>query len=228
VSRQLQLLESELGIEIFHRTRNRVVGLTEPGALVVERARRALSEVEALTSLREDLAASDRGPLTIATTHTHARYVLPDVIGSFVSDYPNVQISLKQGDPEGICRLVDDGEADLAIGTEVLTSYPRLVNLACFSLDRVVVAPDGHPILDEDELTLESIAILTSIAFGRRRDDGLSARAADHLFASSTTYVKLRSSLYLRPYMLDFLHRLAPRLTPAAVRQGMANAIRDG
>lgn len=278
VSRQLQLLENELGIEIFHRTRNRVVGLTEPGALVVERARRVLSEVEALTSLREDLAASDRGPLTIATTHTHARYVLPDVIGSFVSDYPNVQISLKQGDPEGICRLVDDGEADLAIGTEVLTSYPRLVNLACFSLDRVVVAPDGHPILDEDELTLESIAahpviaydsrfsgywkvreaferagltpkvvlsaidadvcktyvrmglgiaILTSIAFDRRRDDGLSARAADHLFASSTTYVKLRSSLYLRPYMLDFLHRLAPRLTPAAVRHGMANALQD-
>jgi LysR family transcriptional regulator, cys regulon transcriptional activator len=275
VSRQLQLLEAELGIEIFHRTRNRIVGLTEPGEIVVETARRIVGDVEALASLREDLSASDRGTLTIATTHTQARYVLPNVIGPYVTDYPDVQISLKQGDPEGICRLVDEGEADLAIGTEVTQSFPRLVNLPCFTLDRVVVAPEGHPVLDAGELTLEllashpiitydsrfsgywkvrsafqragldpqvvlsaidadvcktyvrmglGIAILTAIAFDPKRDDGLVAVAADHLFESSTTYVKLRPGIYLRPYVLEFIRRLAPRLTPDAVRSALVEA----
>jgi LysR family transcriptional regulator, cys regulon transcriptional activator len=272
VSRQLQLLEAELGLEIFRRTRNRIVGLTEPGAMVVDRARRILAEIGALASLGEDLASSDRGPLTIATTHTQARYVLPAVIGRYVADFPNVQVSLKQGDPEGICRLVDDGEADIAIGTEVLHSYPRLVHLPCFTLDRVLVAPEGHPLLTTDRLTLEAVAayplitydsrfsgywkvrgaferaglplrvvlsaidadvcktyvrmglgvaILTAIAFDAQRDEGLAAVPVDHLFASSTTYVKLRSGAYLRPYLLDFLHRLSPRLTPTVVREAV-------
>ncbi|MBO0876603.1 MAG: HTH-type transcriptional regulator CysB, partial [Pseudonocardia sp.] len=273
-----QLLEAELGVEIFRRTRNRIVGLTEPGRLVVERVRRILGDVQSLASLREDLAASDRGTLTIATTHTQARYVLPGVIGRYVHDYPNVQISLKQGDPEGICRLVDTGEADLAIGTEIQGSFPRLVDLPCFALDRVVVAPQGHPILEAERLTLDliasypvitydsrfsgywkvrsaferaglsprvvlsaidadvcktyvrmdlGIAILTAIAFDAEQDAGLAAVAADHLFESSTTSVKLRSNIYLRPYLLDFLNRLSPRLTPGAVQQALARAGRD-
>lgn len=276
VSRQLQLLEAELGLEIFKRTRNRITGLTEPGTMVVERARRILGEVGALASLGDDLAATDHGSLTIATTHTQARYVLPDVIGPYVADYPNVQVGLKQGDPQGICQLVDEGEADLAIGTEVLRDYPRLVNLPCFTLDRVVVAPVGHPVLDTPDLTLETIAahpiitydsrfsgywkvrsaferagldprvvlraidadicktyvrmglgiaILTGIAFDADRDTGLAAVPADHLFASSTTYVKLRPETYLRPYLLDFLYRLSPRLTPTAVRDAVGRAV---
>lgn len=275
VSRQLQLLENELGFAIFRRTRNRIVGLTEPGALVVEKARRIVGDVESLASLQTDLAAADRGTLTIATTHTQARYVLPAVIGPFVAAYPDVQIGLKQGDPEGVCELVDSGEADLAIGTEVQQSFPRLVHLPCFSLDRVVVAPEGHPILAAGELTLESIAahpiltydsrysghwkvrsaferaglhprvvlsaidadvcktyvsmglgiaILTGIAFDAARDHGLAAVAADHLFESSTTYVTLRSSMYLRPYLLDFLSRISPRLTAESVRTAVARA----
>jgi LysR family cys regulon transcriptional activator len=272
VSRQLQLLESELGIEIFQRTRNRIVGLTEPGEMVVAHARRIVDDVSALASLHDDLAATDRGALTIATTHTQARYVLPGVIGPYVADHPNVRIGLSQGDPDSICRLVDDGEADLAIGTETERAYPNLVSLPCFDLQRVVVAPEGHPVLTNDPLTLTAvaahplitydarysghrkaraaferaglhpttvlsaidadvcktyvrtglgIAILTGIAFDAQADVGLVAVPADHLFEASTTYVRMRANLYLRPYMLEFLLRLSPRLTPAVVRRAL-------
>jgi LysR family transcriptional regulator, cys regulon transcriptional activator len=277
VSRQLQLLESELGFEVFRRTRNRIVGLTEPGQTVIGAARRIVSDVQSLGSLKEDMAASDRGTLVIATTHTQARYMLPSVIGPFLTDYPEVQVSLKQGDPEGICELVDAGEADLAIGTEVLRRFPRLATLPCRILDRVVVAPEGHPILSGGPLTLERIAehpiitydsrfsghwkvrsafdkaglaprvvlsaidadvcktyvkmglglaILSDIAFDAAHDAGLRARDADHLFESSTTYVTLRPNIYLRPYLLEFLRRLAPRLTGDVVRAALAEAER--
>lgn len=168
VSRQLRLLEAELSIEIFHRTRNRIVGLTEPGEIVAETARRIVGDIEALASLRKELTASDRGALTVAATDTQARYVLPNVIGPYVADYPDIQIILKQGDPEGICRLVDEGDADLAIGPEVRQSFPRLVNLSCSTQGVVVVAPPGHPILDADVLTLESLAAYPLITHGTR------------------------------------------------------------
>lgn len=273
VSRQLQLLEGELGIEIFRRTRNRIVGLTEPGEMVVAHARRIVDDVAALASLQDDLAATDRGTLTIATTHTQARYVLPDVIGPYVAAHPDVHIRLRQGDPDSICRLVADGEADVALGTETERDYPDLVSLPCFDLERVVVAPEGHPITAIRPLTLEAvaahplitydarysghrksraaferagldptvvlsaidadvcktyvrtglgIAILTGIAFDTRADVGLVAIPADHLFEGSTTSVRLRANLYLRPYMLDFLRRVSPRLTPAVVRRAAA------
>lgn len=273
VSRQLQLLEAELGFDIFVRTRNRIVDLTEPGRLVVELAKRIAADVRALSSMKDDLAATDRGTLTIATTHTQANYVLPKVIGPFLADYPDVQIILKQGDPEGICALVDSGDADLAIGTEAQHGFPGLVNLPCFTLDRVVVAPTGHPILDGGELTLARVAqfpiisydsrfsgywkvrsafqragltpkvvlsaidagvcktyvkmglglaILTGITFDPEQDIGLRALEADHLFESSTTYIKMRPTIYLRPYLLEFMHRFAPRLTEDVVRAALA------
>lgn len=168
VSRQLQMLEAELGFEIFRRTRNRIAGTTEPGELVIEKARRILTDVESLGSLREDLAATDHGTLTIATTHTQARYVLPRVLGPYLADYPDVRIKLTQGDPEGICRLVETGEADLAIGTEILPRFGHLTHLPCFTLDRVVVAPEGHPILAEKVLTLEAIAAYPILIYDSR------------------------------------------------------------
>ncbi|MFI5614871.1 LysR substrate-binding domain-containing protein [Amycolatopsis sp. NPDC051903] len=274
ISRQLQLLESELGFEIFARTRNRIDGLTEPGKLVVELAQRIMSDVDALSSLKADLAASDRGTLTIATTHTQASYVLPKVVGPFVADFPDVHLVLKQGDPEGICTLLEAGEADIAIGTEVLPAFPELVNLPCFALPRAVIAPAGHPILSR-ELTLPAIAeyplitydsrfsghwkvrtaferaglepkvvlsaidagvcktyvrmglglaVLTKITFDPKHDTGLCTVDADHLFESSTTYLKLRRNTYLRPYLLEFIHRFAPRLTPDIVRATLKDA----
>src|ERR1700733_3828227 len=105
VSRQIQLLEAELGFEIFRRTRNRIIGLTEPGQQVLEIARRVVTDVTALQSLKEEMYSRHRGTLTIATTHTQARYVLPRVVADFVKAHPGVQLVLKQGDPEEICTF---------------------------------------------------------------------------------------------------------------------------
>jgi LysR family cys regulon transcriptional activator len=168
VSRQIQLLEAELGFEIFLRTRNRIIGLTEPGREVLAIAKRLATDMSALRALKEDINASNRGTLTIATTHTQARYVLPNVIRTFVGAYPEVRLVLKQGDPEEICALVDSGDADLAIGTETIRSFPDLVKLECYKLERSVVAKIGHPILEVEPLTLQAIAAYPIITYGPR------------------------------------------------------------
>ena len=96
---------------------------------MLEIAKRVVTDVDALRSLKEDINSGNRGVLTIATTHTQARYVLPMVIEKFVKKYPEVELILKQGNPEDICNLVDSGEADLAIGTDTLKQLPNLVKL---------------------------------------------------------------------------------------------------
>lgn len=168
VSRQIQLLENELGFEIFLRTRNRIIGLTPPGEHVVEIARRVVDDVGALRSLKDQVSVGNRGTLTIGTTHTQARYVLPRVIASFVEAYPDVELILKEGDPEEVCQMVDAGTADLAIGTETSRAFPHLVKLPCFEIKRSVVAKVGHPILKVRKLTLEAIAAYPIIVYGAR------------------------------------------------------------
>jgi LysR family cys regulon transcriptional activator len=168
VSRQIQLLEQELGFEIFLRTRNRIIGLTEPGAIVFNFAQRIATDVAALATLKEDMHSGNRGVFTIATTHTIARYVLPDVVEKFVAEYPEVKLVLKQGDPEEICALVDSGDADLAMGTDTTRDFPNLIKLDCFELHRCIVAPIGHPILSTPKLTLEQIASYPIITYDSR------------------------------------------------------------
>jgi LysR family cys regulon transcriptional activator len=168
VSRQIQLLESELGFEIFLRTRNRIIGLTPSGQHVVDIARRVVDDVDALRSLKDQASVGDRGTLTIGTTHTQARYVLPRVIASFVKAYPDVELVLKEGDPEEVCQMVEAGTADLAIGTETSQSYPHLLKLPCFEITRSVVAKAGHPILKVPKLTLQEIAAYPLIVYGAR------------------------------------------------------------
>lgn len=158
VSRQIQLLEQELGFEIFLRTRNRIIDLTEPGRTVFSIAQRISTEIAALKALKEDIHAGARGVFTIGTTHTHARYVLPKVVERFVAKYPDVKLVLRQGHPEEICDLVDAGDADLAIATDTTRQFPNLVKLPCFDLERCIVAPLGHPVLGVQKLTIEEIA----------------------------------------------------------------------
>jgi LysR family cys regulon transcriptional activator len=168
VSRQVQLLEAELGFGIFERTRNRIIGLTEPGREVLAIAKRLTADMGALRALKDEIKGGSRGTLTIATTHTQARYVLPKVVENFVSTYPEVRLVLKQGDPEEISSLVDSGDADLAIGTETVRNYPDLVRLECADLHRSVVAKVGHPVLEIEPLTLEAIAAYPLITYGPR------------------------------------------------------------
>jgi LysR family cys regulon transcriptional activator len=158
VSKQIQLIESELGFEIFLRRRNRIVGLTEPGQEVVAIAQRVLTEVNNLKNLAEDFKTIGGGRLTIATTHTMARYVLPKIIERFMKKYPAIRLGLRQGNPEQACELLDAGEADMAIVSDTIRSFPTLSAIPCFPLSRSVVAKAGHPILKVKHLTLQEIA----------------------------------------------------------------------
>lgn len=169
VSKQIQLLESEIGFPVFQRKRNRVTGLTEPGREVIEIAQRIMSDVENLHTLREDYVDREKGALTIATTHTYARYVLPRVIGRFIKRYPDIGLGLQQGNPTQICEAVQAEEADIAIGTEAMRPFPNLVMLPCFPIARSVIAKQGHPILRAKKLTLQEIARYPIVAHDRAR-----------------------------------------------------------
>ena len=158
VSKQIRQLEDELGIEIFVRHGKRLVAVTEPGRQVLAIAERMLLDVENLRQVGAEFSNEASGSLSIATTHTQARYALPPVIRAFKSRYPNVRLSLHQGNPRQVCEYVLSGEADIAIATEAIAEEHELVMLPCYQWNRCVIAPVRHPILSAQPLTLEAIA----------------------------------------------------------------------
>ena len=158
VSKQIRLLEDELGIEIFGRHGKRLIGLTEPGRQVITIAERVLRDVDNLRQVGEEFTNETRGRLSIATTHTQARYALPSVVQEFLKRYPGVRLELHQGSPRQVCEMVLSGEADVAIATEAIADYDDLVMLPCYQWNRCVIAPLKHPILQARPLTLEEIA----------------------------------------------------------------------
>jgi LysR family transcriptional regulator, cys regulon transcriptional activator len=158
ISRQVRLLEQELGVEIFVRNGKRIVGVTEPGQTVLAISQRILRESDNLRTAGRELRSPDQGTLTIATTHTQASYVLPEVIQRFTQRYPAVRFVLRQGSPTQVAEAVIAGQADLAIATEAITNYPDLATLPCYQWNRCVVAPPGHPLLIVEPLTLEALA----------------------------------------------------------------------
>jgi LysR family cys regulon transcriptional activator len=158
VSKQIRLLEEELGIEIFVRNGKRVVAITEPGKAVLAIAQRMLHEMENLKQAAEDFHSQNSGRLTIATTHTQARYALPPTVKQFIKRYPGVQLGLHQGNPTQIAEQVLSGEADIGIATESLSLYDELVTLPCYEWNHCVITPLHHPLLEEKKLTLAKIA----------------------------------------------------------------------
>lgn len=158
ISRQIRALEDELGIEIFVRHGKRLTALTEPGRAVLAIAERVLAEAANLKRAGEDYAQQKLGTLTIATTHTQARYALPRTVALFKRRYPRVDLVIHQGNPTQICEQVAAGEADFCIATEAIAQYPELVSLPCYQWNRCVVVRPGHPLLEAKPLTLEAIA----------------------------------------------------------------------
>jgi LysR family cys regulon transcriptional activator len=158
ISKQVRSLEEELGVDIFVRHGKRVVAVTEPGKAILEIAQRMLKDAENLRQVGEEFTEEDNGRLTIATTHTQARYALPHVIQRFTKRYPGVRLSLRQGSPTQISELVTSGEADIAIATEAIELYEDLVMLPCYEWNRCVLVPPGHPLLKAKKLTLEAMA----------------------------------------------------------------------
>lgn len=159
ISKQIRMLEDELGVQIFIRNGKRVVDVTGPGKEVLRIAERMLLQAQNLKRIGEEFVKVENGSLTIATTHTQARYALPKAIKAFIERYPQVRLSLKQGSPTQISEMVIEGEADIAVATEGIALYPELAMLPCFEWNRSVVVPNGHPLTQLDhKITLEDIA----------------------------------------------------------------------
>ena len=165
ISKQIRDLEDELGVDIFVRHGKRVVAVTEPGKAILEIAQRMLKDMENLKQVGEQFTAEDTGSLTIATTHTQARYALPQVIQRFKKRYPEVQLSLRQGSPTQISEMVTSGESDIAIATEAIESYKDLVMLPCYKWNRCILVQPGHPLLKLKKLTVEAIAAFPIITY---------------------------------------------------------------
>lgn len=158
VSRQMHALERELGIRLFARDRNRINGLTGPGKAFLATATRILADTHRLKMLGTDYANDAGGSLTVAATHTQARYVLPDAIKRFTRMHPTVQLRLKQGIPTELVRMVSHGDADISLSAMPAKLPDDVVMLPCFDLERILVVPAGHPLLKLKQLTLEQLA----------------------------------------------------------------------
>ena len=157
VSKQIKLLEDELGVVVFERSGKRLTAVTEPGKRVLEIAERILREVQNIKRVGNEYAGGDSGSLAIAATHTQARYALPAVVKQFVEKYPKVRLSMHQGSPTQIAEWTLKGEADIAIATETLDQYGQLVILPCYQWGHCLVAPEGHPVLEEKNLSLAAL-----------------------------------------------------------------------
>ena len=158
VSKQIRALEDELGIQVFARHGKRLVEITEPGKAVIAIAERILSETQNLRRAGEEYANDKLGTLTVAATHTQARYSLPKAVAAFKQRYPKVQFVIHQGNPTQICEQVLAGEADFCVATEAIALYPGLVSLPVYQWNRCVVVPPRHPLLKQAPLTLEALS----------------------------------------------------------------------
>jgi len=176
VSKAIIELEEELGIEIFARHGKRIKRVTEPGQQVLKSIEIILREVNNLKRIGEQYAAQDSGTLSIATTHTQARYVLPGPVARLREIYPKVGVSLHQGSPDQVARMLLDEVAEIGMATESLATYPDLITLPCYEWQHVLVLPFDHPLLQRPHITLEDLAQVPLITYhpsftGRTRID---------------------------------------------------------
>lgn len=158
ISRQIRELEDELGVEIFVRAGKRLTGLTPPGETVLPIVERLLHDADNLRRAGEEFSAQTSGRLSIAATHSQARYALPAVVRDFRQLYPQVTLNLHQGSPKQVAEMLLSGEADIGVATEALAHYEQLVALPCYRWTHSVVVPPGHELLDGKPLTLKRLA----------------------------------------------------------------------
>lgn len=245
VSRQIRELEDELGVEIFERNGKRLVGLTEPGKGILHIVERILLEANNLRQASSEYAGEKNGTLTIATTHTQARYSLPEVVHSFRQAFPQVRVALQQSAPEHIAEAVLSGKADIGIATEGLSQFKDLASFACYSWHHVVVVPDNHPLLAiRGPLSLADLASYPLITYdvgftGRSHiDDAFRAANIDTdivLTAMDSDVIQQYVALGLgvgivasmaighgakQLQAIEVPHLFAPNITRLAVRKG--------
>ncbi len=176
ISKQIKLLEDELGVVIFERNGKRLTGITEAGRRVLEIAQRMLRDAQNMKRVADDFAHEAEGTLTLATTHTQARYVLPPVIRDFVRLHPGIRLHVQQGSPVQVVDWLRDGSADLGIATEAIDQITELVALPCYQWSHCVVVPHGHALTQLPTLSLAALAGFPLITYdatftGRTRID---------------------------------------------------------
>ena len=274
ISKQIRLLEQELGAPLLVRQGNRITGLTEPGREVLEMARRVLREIENARNLGADFGKEQTGSLVVATTHAHARYLLLPVVQRFQRRFPKVRLMLRQGTPDQIVQASAAGHVDLGLCTAPSAPVNGVAALPCYRTSRCVVVPAGHRLLRKKRVTLADLAVypmimldpafstgvsvlaafqeqgiepqvvmtatdadvvkayveagcgiatLPELAFDARRDKGLRAVAARHLFAPSVSSVWVQTGRYLRGFVFDFIQMLSPAWTRPAVERQLAS-----
>src|SRR5512139_2734117 len=176
ISKAIIELEEELGVEIFVRHGKRLRRITEPGQLVLKSVELIMREVANLKRIGEEYSKQDAGTLSIATTHTQARYFLPEPVALLRKRFPKVSVSLHQGSPNDVARMVIEEIADLGLATESLANHEELITLPCYDWQHVLVMPAGHPLASVERISLEDLAVQPLVSYhpsfsGRTRVD---------------------------------------------------------
>lgn len=158
ISKQIRLLEDELGVEVFSRSGKHLTRITPAGEAILKTAGEILRKVESIKQVAQEYSNEKKGSLSIATTHTQARYALPKIIEKFIHKYPEVSLHMHQGTPMQISEMAADGTVDFAIATEALELFSDLIMMPCYRWNRCVVVPKNHPLCQVSQLTLEEVA----------------------------------------------------------------------
>ncbi len=246
ISRQIRELEDELGVDIFVRAGKRLTRLTPPGEAVLPIVERLLLEADNLKRVGDDFNAQSTGRLSIAATHSQARYALPTVVRDFREIYPHVTLLLHQGSPKQVAEMLLSGEADIGVATEALAHYDALVALPCYRWTHSIVVPPGHELLDvQGPITLDQLAKHPIITYeagytGRAHIDDAFTKAGlqPHIVLSAMdadvikTYVELGLGVGIVASIafdaerdrtlraLDARHLFEVNLTRLAIRRG--------
>ena len=158
ISKQIRLLEDELGVEIFARSGKHLTHVTPAGEAILKTAGEILRKVESIKSVAQEFSNERKGSLSLATTHTQARYALPDTIRTFIQRYPEVSLHMHQGTPMQISEMAADGTVEFAIATEALELFSDLIMMPCYRWNRCILVPRNHPLTQASRLTLEDVA----------------------------------------------------------------------
>jgi len=245
ISKQIRLLEDELGVEIFSRSGKHLTRITPAGESILKTAGEIMRKVESIKSVAQEFCDEKKGALAVATTHTQCRYVLPPVIKQFIDKFPDVALHMHQGTPMQISELAADGTADFAIATEALDLFSDLVMMPCYSWNRAVLVPRDHELAQISRLRLEDLSRYPLVTYtfgftGRSKLDeaftakGLSPRvvftAADADVIK--TYVRMGMGVGIVASMahdpvqdddlvaLDASHLFEPSITKIGFRRG--------
>lgn len=245
ISKQIRLLEDELGVQIFSRSGKHLTRITPAGKEVLRVAGEILARVETIKQMAQEFSAPDHGSLSIATTHTQARYALPPVIEKFIIKYPGVALHMHQGTPLQISEKASEGSVDFAIATEALELFGNLLMMPCYRWNRCVLVPRGHPLCQPSRLRLEDVAEhpIVTYVFGftgrSRLDEAFRARNLEPrvVFTATDadvikTYVRLGLGIGIVAHMayeprldadlvaLDASHLFASSVTSIGFRRG--------